>query len=389
MKPLVSVFMPTCARYRNGMLKAAVDSVLEQDYEHFEFLVVDDGSVDGTREYLQELSAQDSRVKHIRFDKNVGLPALTLAKALLESKGDYLAFNFDDTVLRKDCLSKLVNKMAAEPKLEMAYGQTIMHMPNGNIVYGKEPDLDELKKFNFIGNASVMLRRSVITRVGWYDPHILLKRSCDWDLWLRIFKSSSVGFLPEVLSDEYGQSLTDSFRRSYYIFQDLVDRYVETNRDSMLSPEALVSGQYSITNMSIASNAEEKKQLYMACLEHFVRVLDSDNITKIATDLLASDYEDVQLLWQRMNMSNGDVRGSADKAQLLMLGTNYYYSNKLTAAQSLLHEHESELRDVSHELGELKDKYHALLRSVSWRLTKPLRETMVRLSRRQKESQHV
>lgn len=387
MKPLVSVFLPTCARYRNGMLKAAVDSVLEQDYAPFEFLIVDDGSVDGTNEYLQELSARDSRVKHIRFNKNVGLPALTLAKALLESKGDYLAFNFDDTVLRKDCLSKLVNRMEAEPKLEMAYGQTIMHMPNGDIVYGKEPDLDELKKFNFIGNASVMLRRSVINRVGWYDPHILLKRSCDWDLWLRIFKSSSVGFLPEVLSDEYGQSLTDSFRRAYYIFEDLVDRYMATDRDSMLNPEALVSGQYSITNMSIAANSEEKKQLYMACLEHFVRVLDMDNIAKLATDLLASGYQDVQQLWQRMNMANGVA--SADKTQLVLLGTTYYYSNKLTAAQSSLHEHEAELRDASQELGELKDNYHALLRSVSWRLTKPLRETMVRLSRRRKESQHV
>ena len=100
MKPLISVFIPTHARYRNGFLEKAIDSILAQTYTRFELFVVDDGSVDGTQKYLQKLSQRDNRVKHIRFDRNIGLPALTLFKAYLQSKGEFIAFR--STTFRRE-----------------------------------------------------------------------------------------------------------------------------------------------------------------------------------------------------------------------------------------------------------------------------------------------
>lgn len=378
MKPFISVLLPTHARYAGGFLEKAVESVLLQSYSNFELLVVDDASVDGTAEYLQKLSHKDSRIKHIRFEQNVGLPALTLFKAYLQSKGEFIAFNFDDNVLRPNALAKLEEKLTNQPEFGMAYGETVIHMPERDITYGKEPNIEDLRKFNYIGNSSVMLRRGTIEKIGWYDPHILLKRSCDWDLWLRIFEAIPVGFVPEVLSEEYGQELPDSFRRAYYSFDDLMHRYMATNRNSTLLPAALMSGNRSVTEVPFQLSQKEQKELALACLEHFVRALDFQAIAHHSSQLLREGDKDINRLWRRIQHRKGATY--SEEALLTMLGTTYYYSQKLELTQKSLHTQEAVLHDVANELGSYKDQYHELLRSLSWRLTKPLRETMVLLS---------
>ena len=65
--PGVSVFLPTACRYAGGYLERAVASLLGQHYAAWELLAVDDGSDDGTREYLAALAARDSRVTHLRL----------------------------------------------------------------------------------------------------------------------------------------------------------------------------------------------------------------------------------------------------------------------------------------------------------------------------------
>lgn len=358
--------------------------MLSQDYDNFEFFVVDDGSVDGSAEYLADLAKKDPRVKHIRHDINVGLPALTLFQAYMQTKGEFIAFNFDDTVLTPDCFTKLVETLQAKPEVGMAYGQMVMHMPDGEITYGQEPNAEELLKFNYIGNSSVMLRRSAIESVGWYDPHILLKRSCDLDLWLRFLNKAKVAYIPEVLSHEYGQNLTDSFRRAYYSFDDLRDRYMATDRTASLIPSAMSSGEPNLVDVELTLTEEERKQLSLSCIEHFVRILDAAGTAAYAEKLLAQGDQAITLLWNRIQTRDG---GKGDRTALLtQLGTIYYYSQKLDIAQNKLHEHEADLHDVRAELGDYKDKYHALLRSLSWRLTKPLRETMAQLTGRSKET---
>lgn len=360
---------------------------MDQDYDNFEFFIVDDGSVDGSADYLAELAKKDARVQHIRHDINVGLPALTLFQAYLKTKGEFIAFNFDDTVLTPDCFTRLVDTLVSKPDVGMAYGQMVMHMPDGEITYGQEPDAEELLKFNYIGNSSVMLRRSAIESVGWYDPHILLKRSCDLDLWLRFLKKAQVAYIPQVLSHEYGQNLTDSFRRAYYSFDDLRDRYMATDRTASLVPSAMQAGEPNLVDVSLPLTEEERRQVSLSCIEHFVRILDFAGTAAYAEKLLAQGDPAITLLWNRIQLRDAGKTDKTDKTALLtQLGTIYYYSQKLDIAQNKLHEHESDLHEVRAELGDYKDKYHALLRSLSWRLTKPLRETMAQLTRRSKET---
>lgn len=88
MAPKVSVVM---AVY-NGQqyLRQAIESILAQTYTDFEFVIVDDGSVDSTDRILQEYAARDQRVVLLRNDRNVGLTK-SLNRALSVSQGTYVA----------------------------------------------------------------------------------------------------------------------------------------------------------------------------------------------------------------------------------------------------------------------------------------------------------
>ena len=68
------MFLPTYARMQDGHLQRAVQSALDQTFEDFELLVVDDGSIDGTAQYLEEVALGDPRVRVTRLERNTGLP---------------------------------------------------------------------------------------------------------------------------------------------------------------------------------------------------------------------------------------------------------------------------------------------------------------------------
>jgi hypothetical protein len=85
-----------------------------------------------------------------------------------------------------------------------------------------------------------MVRRAAIDAVGWYDPHVLMKRLCDWDLWRRIARRYPLVFVDRDIAIEHGTALTHSLGRSVTVDMDLVMPYVQTDRDARLAPGALV-----------------------------------------------------------------------------------------------------------------------------------------------------
>lgn len=88
---MILVLLPTFNRFKSGYLEAAVNSILKQEYIDFILCIIDDGSSDGTLEYLSDLPKKDSRIYILRNDTNVGLPALTLIKPFLEFR-DYFKY---------------------------------------------------------------------------------------------------------------------------------------------------------------------------------------------------------------------------------------------------------------------------------------------------------
>ena len=105
MAPKVSVVM--CVHNGERYLYEALESVLNQTFEDFEFIIVDDASADNTPAILKEYAAQDGRIRLMRNAHNLGLTR-SLNKALRLAKGEYIARQDADDISLPQRLEKQV-----------------------------------------------------------------------------------------------------------------------------------------------------------------------------------------------------------------------------------------------------------------------------------------
>lgn len=121
--PTVSVLMPT---YRHGwVIDRALDSLLAQECQDWELILLDDGSPDDTRTVIEPYLA-DPRIRYVRFERNRGLGA-ALNHATGIARGKYLAYLPSDDVIHPDHLSSLVTCLDEEPDAFLAYSGVRSH----------------------------------------------------------------------------------------------------------------------------------------------------------------------------------------------------------------------------------------------------------------------
>jgi len=182
-KPLVSVLLPTYNGLSRGV-RQAIESVLEQDYENFELIVIDDGSTDGTFKFVAENG--DGRIKTLRNRQNRGI-AHALNKGLKSAGGKYIArIDDDDYYCRSNKISRQVGFL--ERNGEYVGVGCFVYDDDGNRL--KEttwPVNDEEIRRRFprspICHATMMFRREVLERAKkLYEPYA----RCE-DLELKMF----------------------------------------------------------------------------------------------------------------------------------------------------------------------------------------------------------
>lgn len=103
-RPKVSVIIP--AYNSEKYIGRCLDSILNQSFEDFEVLVINDGSKDRTGEIIQEYEKKDKRIRYFE-QKNMGV-AKTRDKAIKLAKGDYVSFVDNDDYIERDYLGKLL-----------------------------------------------------------------------------------------------------------------------------------------------------------------------------------------------------------------------------------------------------------------------------------------
>ncbi|OGD88070.1 hypothetical protein A2693_02665 [Candidatus Curtissbacteria bacterium RIFCSPHIGHO2_01_FULL_40_12] len=121
----------------NGMpfLKDAVESILNQTYENFEFIIVDDASTDDTWQYLKSL--KDRRVRLLKNKNNLGL-ASSLNVALRQAQGDYVArMDADDISLPKR-FEKQIEFLLKNPSIDLCGTWADLIDENGKIIGEKK-----------------------------------------------------------------------------------------------------------------------------------------------------------------------------------------------------------------------------------------------------------
>jgi glycosyltransferase involved in cell wall biosynthesis len=203
--PRVSILL-TCYNHIRH-LPAAVDGVLTQTYKDFEVIALDDGSKDGSREWLKEREAE-GKLRCVFNEKNLGTYA-TLNVGLQEAEGEYIAILNDDDLWGPEKLARQVEMLDANPKIGLVHtggwfigddGSKLADPAPLGFVYPSTPTGDVLALevlYNHIITSSVLIRRECFEKCGPFDPSFF--GSGDWHMWLRIAQDYEIGYVEEPL----------------------------------------------------------------------------------------------------------------------------------------------------------------------------------------------
>lgn len=200
--PAISVAMSVYNGER--FLAAAIESILAQTFGDFEFLIVDDGSRDGTAGIIRDYASLDRRIRPI-IRENRGLVA-SLNQLLTEARAPLVARMDGDDVSHPERFARQIGFLAGHPDHGVVGSRTIDIDEQGEAF---QLNLAEhpLTHDEFIANIAsngpllahptVMFRREVVLAAGGYHPAF---RHCeDYDLWLRLAHRTRVANLPERL----------------------------------------------------------------------------------------------------------------------------------------------------------------------------------------------
>jgi len=193
---VISVIMP--AYNAEKYIGQAIESVLNQTYQDFELIIVDDGSTDRTAARIGRYD--DRRIKYTRdFNHNLGI-VLALNRGLELAKGDYIARHDADDISEPTRFEKQVAFLDTHPEYAIC-GTWMKDMASDRIYqYPEDPNYRQMLVFCYVAHPTVMMRREVYDTIGGYDEDFNMGCCEDYDYWLRIVDAGlKIYNIPEVL----------------------------------------------------------------------------------------------------------------------------------------------------------------------------------------------
>jgi hypothetical protein len=188
--PAISVVLPTYNHLR--YLPAAIADIVGQTRADWELIVVDDGSTDGTADWLSG-SALDPRIRWLRQD-NAG-PDQAINTGIRAARGDYVTWVSADNRCAPYFLEALAAALDCEPAAQLAYSSYYAIDANDRVAAMKFDNLlllRELVTGTPRGMAGFMYRRALHDQVGWYEG-----LTCDTRMWARIVEAFPTVFVLE------------------------------------------------------------------------------------------------------------------------------------------------------------------------------------------------
>lgn len=259
-------------------LREAIDSILNQTFKYFEFLIIDDGSMDNSREIIH--SYKDPRIRLIFNEKNIGLTkSLNIGLGL--AKGEYIARMDADDISLKERLKMQIQTMDADSKIGICgTWAKIFGNEESIIKYPITPQEIRVALFyyNPIIHSSVMIRKSYLIMNNLkYDESF--KQSQDYELWVRCAKKFQIMNIPRVLlchrkhSNQIGVKLLN--KQTDYANKIRVSQIQSLNifptKAEILIHDAMINNEHSLLEenlityndwLSKLKSMNEKYQIY-------------------------------------------------------------------------------------------------------------------------------
>ena len=198
--PKISVIMSVSKNYSN-FLNLSIESILQQTFKEFEFIIIDDGSIDDTSEILHTYQKKDNRIS-VYKQNNQGL-ASSLNTAISKSKTNFIARQDYDDISEISRLEKQFNWFNLNKDFVIC--GTFAHnidkhnnkigLTKNVLTYEKHKKYLEYK--NTILHPSVMFKKDAIINVGGYNIKYICSQ--DYELWTRVIKKYKIANIPEFL----------------------------------------------------------------------------------------------------------------------------------------------------------------------------------------------
>jgi len=229
--PKVSIVMP--AHNAAATLDEAVSSILEQTWQDFEFIIVDDGSSDDTASKLGRYETLDSRVRLYRQEKEGMIAALN--RGCRCARGHYIARMDADDVSLPRRIEKQREFLEGRPEIGIVGTWASRMDENGSIVGEAHPSPNPrvLKWEHFFGicviHPTVMMRREILERLNFYSTDAV--HAEDRDLWLRASAITEFSNIPEILLKQRVWSKSTSKRLGHEYLENSIKAGVSFIRD--------------------------------------------------------------------------------------------------------------------------------------------------------------
>jgi glycosyltransferase involved in cell wall biosynthesis len=219
--PAASVILPVFGNEK--FLPESIDSILTQTFSDFELIIIADSPSDDLKKILNFYLKMDERITIIYRNERGLISALNLGCRL--AKGKYIVRMDADDISTIDRFEKQIKFMEENREIGVL-GSFIEHIDEDGKVMGqyKLPTDPKIIRFQLfydccVAHPSVIMRRSVVESVGFYNPDA--ESDEDTDLWIKISQISSIANFPEILL-KYRLHNTNISRKSLTPDQDQV-----------------------------------------------------------------------------------------------------------------------------------------------------------------------
>ncbi len=329
--PTVSVVM--CVYNGERYLDEAIDSILRQSMEDFEFVIVDDGSTDGTGEILRRYAAAEDRVRVVTRPHEGIIGAANHGCGL--ARGRYIARMDADDVAVPDRLEKEVAFLEAHPNVAVVGGAIQMINDSGvtletiTLPQGDQEIKDLLLRENAMAHVAAVFRRDVLNAVGGYRG--AFAQAEDYDLWLRVADCHELANLPDVVMHcrTRPDSVSVRFRRQQVLSKVGAQLSAHERRTTGRDPLAAAG---LVTSEGLKALGIERGKVSGMLLEHYARTANhlvraghaaealsflNRALAEARAEGLGNEFE-AGLLWERADVALRSRRYAASLRSFLL-----------------------------------------------------------------------